>query len=95
MSTYTARPTGPASLSSLPRKLKERIAKFLDDLSLYDDDEDWEDNSVDGKDDKEVKEGTAGAAEGEEDGVLVTLVQDPEDARKASATHIPRESAPC
>jgi hypothetical protein len=82
MSTCTARPNGPPSLSSLPRKLKERIAKFLDDLSLSDDDEDWEDDSVDGKDDEEGKEGTAGTAKGEKDGVLVTLVEDPEDARK-------------
>ncbi|GAA6001078.1 uncharacterized protein JCM10292_006363 [Rhodotorula paludigena] len=46
MSTTTqARTEGPASLSMLPRKLKERIAAELDDLGLYLDDDAWEDAS--------------------------------------------------
>ncbi|GJN88979.1 hypothetical protein Rhopal_001950-T1 [Rhodotorula paludigena] len=46
MSTITqARTEGPASLSMLPRKLKERIAAELNDLALYLDDDKWEDAS--------------------------------------------------
>ncbi|BGP31670.1 hypothetical protein JCM10296v2_003444 [Rhodotorula toruloides] len=85
MSTDAARPDGPASLSSLPRKLKERIASFLDDLSLYEDDEDWEDEPVDGEEGKTEKEAQTDAAKDEEeDSVLVTLIEDAEDARKAT-----------
>lgn len=83
MPADAARPEGPASLSSLPRKLKERIASFLDDLSLYEDDEDWEDESADGEGKKQQVDGADTCKEEEgEDSVLVTLIEDPEDARK-------------
>ncbi|BGP24259.1 proteophosphoglycan ppg4 [Rhodotorula toruloides] len=90
MSTSAARPDGPASLSSLSRKLKEHIAQFLDDLSLYDDDEDWEDESAAAVDAKEEKEEKVDAGEDEEEnGMLVTLMEeDPEDARKATLAAI-------
>ncbi|BGO91223.1 hypothetical protein NBRC10512_001286 [Rhodotorula toruloides] len=84
MPADTARPDGPASLSSLPRKLKERIASFVDDLSLYEDDENWEDESTDGEGKKQQEDGADTGKEEEEDSVLVTLIEDPEDARKAT-----------
>ncbi|BGO99352.1 hypothetical protein JCM10021v2_003024 [Rhodotorula toruloides] len=85
MPADTARPEGPASLSSLPRKLKERIASFFDDLSLYEDDEDWEDESADGEEGKkEMEDQTDTGKDEEEDSVLVTLIEDAEDARKAT-----------
>ncbi|BGP15710.1 hypothetical protein JCM10213_006120 [Rhodosporidiobolus nylandii] len=73
------------TLAGLPVKLKERIIAHLDDISLYEDDEDWEDDKA-----SEADEGTAVVVKAEtQDGETLEvdaleLLEDPEDQRVAA-----------
>ncbi|GAA5895013.1 hypothetical protein JCM8208_000086 [Rhodotorula glutinis] len=67
MST-TTRLDGPASLDSLPHKLKQRIVAHLDELDLYAEDAAWEDEASDAGDKQdECSTAAAAGSSGEEE----------------------------
>ncbi|BGP47728.1 hypothetical protein JCM10450v2_003593 [Rhodotorula kratochvilovae] len=80
-----ARLDGHASLAALPQKLKERIVAHLDELALYDDDEDWEDESTGGEGDKGDEKAADATVEADDEAELaVDLFAGPDDQRRAT-----------